>query len=159
MGDLVNLHESKGARIRSPLLVLLFTVCTLGIYLWFWWYIVNREMRDLGRERRTKELGEEPALSVLAYTLGGLIVVPVLVTTVRTVRRIQKAQQLTGEKHLNGWLFAAFWLVTLSLGAPVLMQIELNRAWRRVAFQQQQDLAGGTAPEGSRPAAPEPDAG
>jgi hypothetical protein len=44
---------------------------TLGIYHLVWWYKINREARDL-------DAGIEvsPAVSVVAITIGALIVVP-----------------------------------------------------------------------------------
>ena len=34
---------------RSPNVVAVLTIVTLGLYLIYWWYIVNREMRDFAR--------------------------------------------------------------------------------------------------------------
>jgi hypothetical protein len=48
-------------------------IITLGIYHVFWWYLINREMADLGRANRTPELGDNPILSVVAVTIGALI--------------------------------------------------------------------------------------
>ena len=51
------------------------SLITLGIYFFFWWYFINREMRDLGQARGV-DLGQNPANSVLAITIGALIIVP-----------------------------------------------------------------------------------
>ena len=37
------------AKVRSPVAVAILSVITLGIYLIFWWYFINREMADYGR--------------------------------------------------------------------------------------------------------------
>jgi hypothetical protein len=120
------------AKIRDPALVLFLSIITLGIYAAFWWYVVNRELSDLGRQRRTKDLGENPTLSLLAYVLGGfLLYIPTVWTIVATARRIQNAQRLVNAGPImNGWGLAALWIFTLGLGAFVYMQVCLNRVWR-----------------------------
>ena len=61
------------AKIRNPVWVVVWSVLSLGVYAWFWWYFINREMRDLGQARGTTELGDNPTLSALAVSLGSLI--------------------------------------------------------------------------------------
>ena len=63
------------AKVRNPLGVVGLSLITIGIYFFFWWYFINREMRDLGKARGV-DLGESPGNSVLAVTLGALIIVP-----------------------------------------------------------------------------------
>ena len=60
--------ESR-AKLRNPLGVVGLSIITIGIYYIFWWYYINREMRDFGRARGT-DLGQNPTNSVLAITLG-----------------------------------------------------------------------------------------
>jgi hypothetical protein len=64
------------AKIRNPWGVLGLFVITLGIYGWFWWYYINREMRDLGRARGVSGLGTDPGLSVAAYVAGAFVLIP-----------------------------------------------------------------------------------
>ena len=56
--------ESR-AKLRNPLGVVGLSIITIGIYYIFWWYFINREMRDFGRARDT-DLGQNPSNSVLA---------------------------------------------------------------------------------------------
>jgi Domain of unknown function (DUF4234) len=118
------------AKIRSPWAPALLPFVTLLIYYWVWYYKINREMRDLGRARNTDELGDSPGTSLLATTLGALIIVPALISTYNTAKRIIAAQRLTGvEPQLNGWLG----LVMFLLISPVFYayeQSELNKVWR-----------------------------
>ena len=37
------------AKIRNIVAVPVLMVVTLGVYLLFWWYFVNRELADMGR--------------------------------------------------------------------------------------------------------------
>lgn len=120
---------SARAKIRSPWAPALLPFVTFGIYSIFWYYFINRELRDLGRAHGTTELGESPAKSVLAVTLGALIIVPAVISVIHTFQRIQAAQRLTGiQPQANGWLAIVMALVI----SPVLYayeQSELNKVW------------------------------
>jgi hypothetical protein len=117
--------------VRSPLAVAILSIVTIGIYLVFWWYFVNREMADLGRARGTDELGDNPALSTLALFPGGLLIVPAVWTTVTTFRRVQAAQRLAGQSPVNGWLGLVLYLV-ISPALYAYMQSGLNSAWKNL---------------------------
>ncbi len=118
------------AKIRSPWAPALLPFITLGIYYWVWYYRITREMRDLGRAHGSDELGDSPGTSLLAVTLGALIIVPALISTYNTAKRVQAAQRVSGvEPQLNGWLALVMFLVV----SPVLYayeQSELNKVWR-----------------------------
>ena len=43
----VQLAPGAVAKIRNPILVVVFSIITLGIYQVFWWYYANRETRRL----------------------------------------------------------------------------------------------------------------
>jgi uncharacterized protein DUF4234 len=132
----VDIGAEKPAKIRSAVGVAVLTVVTLAIYLAFWWYFVNREMADYGKRLGTAELGDSPGKSVLALTLGALVVVPAVWTTVTTFKRVQALQRLTGETQpINGWIG----LILLLVISPALygyMQSGLNSAWRAVRAEQ-----------------------
>jgi Domain of unknown function (DUF4234) len=124
----VLLAPGSTAKIRNPIVVTLFALVTLGIYVIFWWYSINREMADYGRARDTDELGDNPGTSTLALFPGGLVVVPAIWTTVTTFQRSQAAQRMTGQTPLNGWLA----LVLVLVFSPAFcgyMQSGLNSAW------------------------------
>jgi hypothetical protein len=127
-GNRVQVAPGVVAKLRNPILVVVFTIITLGIYQVFWWYYANRELADYGRARGTKELGDNPAKSTLALFPGALIVVPAIWTFVTTFQRIQAAQRLNGQTPINGWLGLVIGIVI----SPVLvgyMQSGLNSAW------------------------------
>jgi hypothetical protein len=113
--------------------VLGLSLITLGIYYVFWYYFINREMRDLGKSRGV-DLGESPITSVLAITLGALIIVPPFVSIWKTGRRMEAAQQTTGVSGGSGPLFFVLHIIPIvSLFAPVYMQTELDKAWRAIS--------------------------
>ena len=122
------------AKIRSPFAPALLPYVTFLIYAFVWYYKINRELADLGRARgKTDKLGDSPGTSLLAVTLGALVIVPAVISTINTFRRIQAAQRLSGiEPQANGWLA----LVMALLITPVFYayeQAELNKVWRSAA--------------------------
>jgi hypothetical protein len=128
-GNHVQLAPGSIVKLRDPIVVVILTVVTLGIYQLFWWYYANRELADYGRARGTRALGDNPTMSVLALFPGALIVVPAIWTTVTTFKRVQAAQRMNGEPQINGWLGVVIVLVI----SPVLvgyMQSGLNAAWK-----------------------------
>ena len=122
------------AKIRSPFAPALLPFPTLGIYLFFWWYYINRELRDYGKAKGTDELGTSPGKSVLAITLGALVIVPAILSLINTFQRMQKAQRLAGVEVLNGWIGLVLYLV-LSPAFFGYMQSGLNNVWRAQAKQ------------------------
>ncbi len=116
------------AKTRDPLGVALLTLVTLGVYFFVWYYKVNREMSELGRARGTDELGDNPGNSLLAVTLGALIIVPAIVSMYNTFQRTQAAARLMGTEPLNGWIALAFYLL-LFIGFPAYLQGGLNKVW------------------------------
>jgi Domain of unknown function (DUF4234) len=120
------------AKVRSPVAVAIFAVITLGIYLIFWWYYINREMADYGRTLGTPELGDSPGKSTLALFPGALVIVPAIWTTVTTFQRVQAAQRLSRQEPINGWLGVVLYIVI----SPVMyayMQSGLNSVWKNQA--------------------------
>ena len=119
------------AKIRHPLAVLGLGLITLGIYHVFWWYFINREMADLGRANRRPELGDNPILSVVAITLGALIIVPLFVSFWRTLKRIETSQNLVlGSNNFAVILLFILGLIPLvNLVVAPLMQSNLNQVW------------------------------
>jgi uncharacterized protein DUF4234 len=133
------------AKIRSPIVVFILILITLGIYGIFWWYFINREMRDYGRARGTDELGTSPGKSVLAITLGALIIVPAILSYINTFKRAQAAQRLAGiEGALNGWIGLILFIV-IAPAFDSYIQSGLNPVWKAQA-------AGAGAAEGAPPA-------
>jgi hypothetical protein len=122
------------AKIRNVVAVAILSFITLGVYVIFWWYYVNREMADYGRALGTAELGDSPGKSTLALFPGALIIVPAIWTTVTTFKRVQAAQRLSGQAPLNGWLGLVIYVVI----SPVMyayMQSGLNSVWRAQTAQ------------------------
>jgi hypothetical protein len=133
VAELVDIGAGKSAKIRNPVVVAILTFVTVLIYLFFWWYFINREMADYGKEKGTNELGDSPGKSLLAISLGLLVLVPAVWTIVTTFKRVQALQRLTGEANpINGWIGLILGVVI----EPALfgyMQSGLNSSWRAMA--------------------------
>jgi hypothetical protein len=128
----VQLAPGSIAKIRNPIVVAILSIVTLGIYILFWQYYVNKELADYGRARGTNELGTSPGMSTLALFPGGLIVIPALWTSVTTFQRVQAAQRMTGQTPLNGWLGFVLFIVFVPAFYGY-QQSGVNSAWSGVA--------------------------
>lgn len=117
------------AKIRSPVAVAIFAIITLGIYVIFWWYFINRELVDYGRAKATDELGDSPGKSTLALFPGAFIIVPAIWTTVTTFQRVQAGQRIAGQTPINGWIGLLLYLV-FSPAFYAYMQSGMNSVWR-----------------------------
>ncbi len=129
-GD-VQLAPGATAKIRGPIAVAILSVITFVIYIVYWWYSVNRELADYGRSHNTNELGDNPTMSVLAVTIGALVIVPPFVSLWRTLKRIETSQNLVlGSNNLAVLLvFILGFIPLLNLIVAPLMQSNLNQVW------------------------------
>jgi Domain of unknown function (DUF4234) len=118
------------AKIRNVWAVAILPIVTLLIYYFCWWYFIHRELRDYGRAKNTSELGDSPGKSLLAISLGALIIVPALIGTYRGFKRVQAAQRLAGVEPINGWIGLVLFLV-LSPAMYAYMQSGLNAVWEK----------------------------
>jgi heme/copper-type cytochrome/quinol oxidase subunit 2 len=120
------------AKIRNLWAVAILPIITIAIYFFFWWYFIHRELRDYGSAKNTDELGTSPGTSLLAVTLGALIVVPAIVSIFRGFKRVQAAQRLAGVEQLNGWIgLILFFVFSPALNAYI--QSGLNAVWQKEA--------------------------
>src|SRR5918995_1620861 len=122
----------ESVKVRNIIAVPVLAFITLGIYLIFWWYFIHRELKDYGRAKGTDELGTSPGKSVLAITLGALIIVPAIIGIINAFKRVQAAQRLNGLEPINGWIG----LILILVIYPAFygyMQSGLNPVWRAQA--------------------------
>jgi hypothetical protein len=123
--------EIQGAgtegKIRNPLGVIALSFVTLGIYPIFWYYFVNKEMAELGRARNSDELGDSPGTSVLAVTLGVLLIVPPFVSLYHAWKRLSSGERLTGLSGMEAGLG-----FVLSIFISPVGQYILQSNWNKV---------------------------
>ena len=133
MAEVVPIQGTQAtAKIRSVVWVIVLEIITFFIYGFFWWYFIHRELRDYGRAKNTNELGTSPGTSLLAITLGALIIVPALVSFFNGFKRVQAAQRLTGIEPINGWIGLILFIVFYP-AYQGYMQSGLNAVWQAQA--------------------------
>jgi hypothetical protein len=117
------------AKLRRPWATFFLALVTLGIYYLVWYYKINRELRDYG-------VGTSPLTSLLAITLGGLLIVPPFVSFWNTLGRIQEAERKAGsETAISRGLGLVLYLVALiflPFEIPYIQE-HLNYVWKRAA--------------------------
>lgn len=136
-----NSPDGAVAKIRSPLGVALLTFTI--VYIFVWWYKINKEMVEYGRAKGTDELGDSPGKSLAALFPGGLIIVPGIMTNINTAKRTQAAARLAGRPEgINGWIALILYLV-ISPAYIAYLQSDLNETWEAQA------ASGGALPSGA----------
>ena len=118
---------SGSIKRRNPWGVVLLAIVTLGIYRWVWYYMINREIRDHSGE----QIPVDPVLSVLAITIGWVLIVPPFVSLYRTASRIRQVQEITGaRKRISPGLALLIAILswTMLLDMPYI-QTHINSAW------------------------------
>jgi hypothetical protein len=98
---------------------------TLGIYSYFWIYNVNDEARRF--------LGDDsirPALSVLAFIPGGILIVPPFVAVYRLGKRIARMEQAAGCPNRASGGIGVLLVFVLGLYS-LYYQDHLNGIWDR----------------------------
>ena len=104
-----------------------------AVYIPFYWYFVNKELKQLG-EARGVDLGSSPGVSAMAMFPGCLVVVPAFWTAYTTTERVKNAQIATGRKDwLEGWIS----LVVLLMLTPAMfgfVQDQLNKVWQNLGI-------------------------
>jgi hypothetical protein len=119
----------SSAKIRNPLGVVALSFVTLGIYYIFWYYFVNREMKDFGQAHGTEECGTSPGTSVLAITLGVFIIVPPFVSIYKSFKRMNAASRIAGAG--DGFDAGLGILISIFISpiAIYIFQMNLNKVW------------------------------
>jgi hypothetical protein len=125
MADLV-VQNGIGFKRRNPWGVFGLAVITLGIYYVVWWYKINNEMNNLGIQCN-------PTSSVLAITIGGIVIVPPFISYYTTADRIRQAQERTNASERIIPVLALLLLVVVNIFAAPYYQSQLNKAWDAMA--------------------------
>lgn len=108
-------------RQRNIALWYVVSIVTVGIGAIVWYYKLNADAKRLSGNKAWS-----PGLSVLAVTLGSLIVVPAYVSMWRTWSRIREATGLDGLSA--GIQFCLVFIPLVSIAYYGYLQSKLNRA-------------------------------
>lgn len=112
-------------KLRSPFAVILLGFVTGGIYYFYWFYKVNEEAAIIARDEDAN-----PGLSLLAASLGALLIVPVFWTHFTTAKRIGDATGFPVSKAANV-VFSIVLLPFVGVIYPLWLQGKLNKYGRR----------------------------
>lgn len=132
---MVAMQTTKLGKERNPLVVVLLSFITLGIYFAYWYYKVNREVVEYDEGIHT-----DPILSLLAITIGALLIIPPYISAFNTAARVR---QMFSDNHAPisispGAALGLYFLIAvgypiLQLFYPAYLQSKLNRFWRQQA--------------------------
>jgi hypothetical protein len=150
MAETVTIRGQSYVR-RDPLVVLLLSFVTLGIYGLYWYYKANEEI-----QRYTGDTTISPVRSLMAVLFGWIIIVPPFIAVWNTANHIVEMERgLQIQQELSPAISIVLLLV-ISIALGLYMQEHLNRIWDRSA-----GLPAGALPPGSSPAPtpPAPPAG
>jgi uncharacterized membrane protein HdeD (DUF308 family) len=114
---------------RDPWGTFFLGIVTLKVYHFVWYYMINREVRDHSGE----DVEADPVVSVLAITLGALVVIPALISLYRTADRVRSVQLKVGAtKTISPVLALLLGVISffnlLNWYMPYL-QSHINSAW------------------------------
>ena len=85
-----------------------------------------------------------PGMSLLAVTIGSILIIPPFVSIWGTGRRMQIAQRTVGVHGGSGLLwFVRHIIPVISVFAPVYLQYQLNKVWAT----QPEEMSGGLVAE------------
>ena len=114
-------------KIRSPFLVFVWSLVTLGIYYVVWYYKINKELRD------ASGVDVSPIVAIVAITIGWIVIVPPFFSWYRTFERIAQAQRSAGATSEASPVLGFILYVIAVFFLPVEViyaQDELNKVWR-----------------------------
>lgn len=109
---------------RSPASVLGLSIITFGIYYLVWYYKINDEIR-----RHDPDIRVSPGLSVLAISLGALLIVPPLVSSYATAARIRQMQLDDGSQQTISPVVALVLHIFLGIGYPLYLASQIREHW------------------------------
>jgi hypothetical protein len=97
MAEVIEFGRGGMGRVRSFWVGFGLAVITLGLYYYFWYYLLNDELKDIGSAKDDPNLARSrPAQSVVAVTIGALIFIPPLLSVYNFGQRIKRAERLGG---------------------------------------------------------------
>jgi hypothetical protein len=126
----VEVGEAR-ATIRNPVAMWILTVITLGIVGIFWWYGVNREVRDVSRAFG-RPIGGSPIFMALLFALWPIAWIPAIISLFLGSRWVRTLEQGVGIEGTTRPILAALLVPVLFLQV-IYVQRHANEIWRRAA--------------------------
>lgn len=123
---MVELSKGPVGKNRSPLLVIIFSIFTLGLYWFYWFYKTNSELSE-----HDPELGISPFTRILCIFPGCFLLgLPTLYAYYATVRDISKHVEKEGQNGVSAVLYTILIFIPFgSFYAIYRIQSLLNNNW------------------------------
>jgi hypothetical protein len=142
-------------KLRKPWVAFVLAIVTFGIYYLYWYYVLNRDLNDYGKQFDADDnpLRVSAGVALLAITIGALLIIPPFVSVFRTMRRIERAQRLGGvpdgerASPILGFVLFLIAVVFFPVEIPYA-QHHVNKLWRLEAGEAEKHALGmrGVAP-------------
>jgi hypothetical protein len=113
---------------RDPLVVLLLSFITLGIYALYWYYKVNEEI-----QRYTGDMTISPVRSLMAVLFGWIIIVPPFIAVWNTANHVVEMERGVEIQQELSPAIAIVLLLVIAVALGLYVQEHLNRVWDRAA--------------------------
>jgi hypothetical protein len=123
MAEIVTI-EGQAFKKREPLGVLGLSIITIGVYWFYWYYMINDEIRRFEKDETVR-----PGRALLAVTLGWLIIVPPFISVYNTSLHIARMEQRSGIHQQLSPALNVILLLVVSVGVGIYSQEHLNRVW------------------------------
>lgn len=115
---------STRVKSQNIFAILGLLVITLGIYQFFWYYRINREMKDVGGIFGDAALASSsPGMSLLAM----FVPIANLVSMHNTAGRIRRVQAITGKG--SDYSTGLHWMLAIMGVWLMYVQVALNAVW------------------------------
>jgi polyferredoxin len=129
--------------VRSPIMVIVYSMITCGIYSIWWWYTIMTELKNFTQDEEINPTTNLILLLVLSC-------IWMFILPYKMGKWIAKAQRLAGlpeEDKSTTWLILS--LLCLSVFVTYMIQVELNKIWEAGGA-----AAAAPAPGGFQPPTP-----
>jgi hypothetical protein len=127
VAEVVTIEGQRYVR-RDPLGVLGLSFITIGIYWFYWYYVVNDEIR-----RYEKDDSVRPGIALLAVTLGWLIIVPPFISVYNTSKHIVRMEERAGVAQVLSPALNVVLLIVVGIAIGLYSQEHLNKVWGSAA--------------------------
>ena len=125
-------------------------IITLGIYTFVWYYKINDEARRYLRDESIR-----PGISVLALSLGWILILPPFISIYRTAERVRRMQEQAKIGTRIEPVLALLAVFFFSLWTLYIQEM-LNRIWDSYLFGRSATQPGVALPPTGPPPIPPP---
>jgi hypothetical protein len=123
MAELVDIEGQEFKKRNIFAVWIGLPIVTLGVYTFVWYYKINDEARRYLRDESIR-----PGVSVVAVTVGWLLIVPPFVSIYRTAERVRRMQD---NAKVEGRIEPVFALIGVFVAGlwTLYLQYSLNKIW------------------------------